>query len=115
MPSPNSKPNPNPNQVAPPPLRPQLGALREAALAPRRARVLLDLDALGVRAFRPTADGISWSGLGLGFLVIILTLPLTVTLSRTRALTRHRCGLAQAASLPRRRHLRHARRAARRR
>ena len=46
------------DEVAPPPLRPQLGALREAGLAPRRARVLLDLDALGVRAFRPTADGI---------------------------------------------------------
>ena len=55
----NLNPNSNPNQVAPPPLRPQLSALREAALAPRRARVLLDLETLGVTAFRLSADGIA--------------------------------------------------------
>ena len=47
------------DEVAPPPLRPRLSALREAALAPRRARVLLDLETLGVTAFRLSADGIA--------------------------------------------------------
>ena len=36
-----------------------MSALREAALAPRRARVLLDLETLGVAAFRVSAAGIA--------------------------------------------------------
>ncbi len=46
------------DEVAPPRMRFRLGALREAALAARRARVVLDLETLGVTAFRVNAAGL---------------------------------------------------------